>query len=663
MVIRYGISVKFVALVVLSLIGIVAVAGLTLNTLRDNLLTDRQAKTREMVEVAYSLVDHFGQLAQAGDLTEAQAKQMAAQALGKLRYAGDGYFWVNDMQPRLVVHPMRQDLMGKDLSGFADSRGAHVYADLVRIAQAGGGFSKFWFSKPGTPASETFPKIAYAKAYVPWGWVICTGIYIDDVDGIFLSQVKTAGWTIAGLAAVVGLLSTLLARSVVRPLHAITAMMRRLAEGDTSVEVPGLSRRDEIGGMAAATLVFKEHMVKEAHLAAAQEQEHQQAVAEKRTALVGMANKIEADTTAAIHNVGARTAAMTAIAEEMSASAARTGRSAEEAACASAQALANVQTVASAAEQLSASIREIGGQVAQSNEVVGRAVAAGSETRAKIQALNQKVERIGTVADMIGEIAAKTNLLALNATIEAARAGDAGKGFAVVASEVKALATQTARSTEEIGQHIASVRGATSESVAAVMNIEQTINEISAIAGSIAAAVEEQGAATAEIARNVTETASAANAVTGRTTEVSSEAVQTGKHAAEVRKNAAGLNTAIEALRHAVIRVVRTSTTEVDRRHVIRQAVDLPCWIDVAGQASRNARVTDISESGACITGTLTQPVGTRGTLGLDGVGVTLPFAVHGCEGDTLHVAFDLDAVASARFRPVLDRLRLSQAA
>lgn len=169
MIIRYGISAKFVALVVLSLIGIVAVAGLTLNTLRDNLLTDRQAKTLEMVEVAYSLVNHFGPLAQAGDLTEAQAKQMAAQALGKLRYAGDGYFWVNDTQPRLVVHPMRQDLMGMDLSGFTDSRGVHVYTDLVHIAQAGGGFNKFWFSKPGTPAGETFPKIAYAKAYVPWG--------------------------------------------------------------------------------------------------------------------------------------------------------------------------------------------------------------------------------------------------------------------------------------------------------------------------------------------------------------------------------------------------------------------------------------------------------------------------------------------------------------
>ena len=133
-----------------------------------------------------------------------------------------------------------------------------------------------------------------------------------------------------------------------------------------------------------------------------------------------------------------------------------------------------------------------------------------ANTRTTIEALNQEVEQIHAVADMIGEIAARTNLLALNATIEAARAGEAGKGFAVVANEVKQLATQTAHSTAEIARHIGQVRSATGAAVAAVAGIEQTITEISAIAGSIAAAVEQQGAATAEIARNVSDTAQAA---------------------------------------------------------------------------------------------------------------------------------------------------------
>jgi methyl-accepting chemotaxis protein len=177
-----------------------------------------------------------------------------------------------------------------------------------------------------------------------------------------------------------------------------------------------------------------------------------------------------------------------------------------------------------------------------------------------MEALNQEVERIGAVADMIGEIAGKTNLLALNATIEAARAGDAGKGFAVVASEVKALATQTARSTQEIAHHLEQVRSATGASVAAVARIEQTITEIDAIGGSIAAAVEQQGAATAEISRNMTETATAANDMTGRINEVMTEAVGTGHRAVEVRDDTAALGQALEALRNSVIRVVRAAT-------------------------------------------------------------------------------------------------------
>ena len=247
----------------------------------------------------------------------------------------------------------------------------------------------------------------------------------------------------------------------------------------------------------------------------------------------------------------------------MSASASRTEASAERAAKAAAQALANAQTVASAAEQLIASSREIGGQVSHSATAVSHAVQVGQETRNTIAALNTEVERIGAVADMIGEIAAKTNLLALNATIEAARAGVAGKGFAVVASEVKQLANQTARSTQEISQHIAQVRSATTASVEAVSRIEERITEISAIAGSITTAVEMQDAATAEIARTAAETASAAQEMATRVGEVSAEASKTDQYANEVNESAAALNKAVEQLGTSVIKVVRSSTAEM----------------------------------------------------------------------------------------------------
>src|SRR5262249_36067158 len=150
-----------------------------------------------------------------------------------------------------------------------------------------------------------------------------------------------------------------------------------------------------------AFLVFREHMVSEKWLAAEQTEARQRADGEKHAALLEMAEKIEAATTSALHEVGTRTAAMAATAQEMRASADRTGHSAAGAASASALALANAQTVASAAEELASSIREIGAQVAQSTEVVGRAVKAGTETRATIETLNEQVARIGAVADMI----------------------------------------------------------------------------------------------------------------------------------------------------------------------------------------------------------------------------------------------------------------------
>jgi len=566
MLIRLGVSAKFVCIAALSFIAVTAVAALSLGTLRDNLLADRKAKTHEMVDVAYSLVEHYGLLATTGVLTETQAKQEAIQALGSLRYSGDGYFWINDMQPRMVMHPMRKDLMDKDLAGFTDARGSHIYVDIVRIARAGGGFDSYWFSKPGAPAGDVFPKIAFVKAYLPWDWVICTGIYIDDVDHIFWSEVQNVGLIIAGLIAVVALLSVLLARSVIRPLVAIAKAMRRLAEGDASVEVPGLARRDEIGEMATAVKVFKENMVRAEDLAVEQAHIDAMVAEEKRAALINMADTIEAETQEALKQIRQRTTAMTATADEMSASAGRTGASAETAAVAAAQTQATAQALSGAAEQLTVSIREIGGQANQSSTLVGRAVAAGSETRVTIETLNQEVSRIGAVANIIGEIAAKTNLLALNATIEAARAGDAGKGFAVVASEVKQLATQTARSTQEIARHIDQVRAATGASIAAVARIELTITDLYEVAGSIAAAVVQQGAATAEIARSVTATATATNEMTARTVEVSAEAAETGRHSAEVRADAAGLNGAVEDLRRTVTRVVRTATAEVDGR-------------------------------------------------------------------------------------------------
>ncbi len=504
----------------------------------------------------------------------------------------------------------------------------------------------------------------------------------QDVTGLVKTSTATAAETdrqldvfyhdrrllLVSVASVGGLLATLIALAVVvfgvtRPLTAITAAVHAVAGGSLELAVPYRARRDEIGDLAGALEAFRLQARDKLELEQAQQQERRQAAIEKQAALRGMAERIEAETGAALDQVGQHTATMATTADGMSESATRTGTSAQSAAAAASLALANAQTVSSAAEQLAASIHEIAEQMGQSNTVVRRAVEASQHTRDTIEVLNGQVTRIGVVADMIAEIAAKTNLLALNATIEAARAGEAGKGFAVVAGEVKQLATQTARSTEEIARHINEVRSATSASVQAVGLIEQAVGEINTISATIAAAVDQQGAATAEIARNVTETASAANEMNERIAEVSAEAERTDQHAAEVRETTSALGHRVEELRHALIRVVRTSTTEVDRRQATRHAVDSPCEVIVPGKPPHAARLSDLSELGACIAQAPSLAAGSQATLRLTGFAAPVPFVVRAVEGTTLHVTFAAGAASAESIQAVLQRLGQSRAA
>jgi methyl-accepting chemotaxis protein len=467
----------------------------------------------------------------------------------------------------------------------------------------------------------------------------------DAIGTMLSATAQSHRWILltASAAICLGLIfSFLIGNGIARPMLRLTSAMRELADGDLEVAIPNTTGRDEVAEMSRAVAVFKDNAIAVRALRVEQSEGRQRAEAEKRNALVTMADTIEGETRRSLEGIYQRTSTMRTTADEMSASAGRTGASAQVAARAAAQAQANAQTVASAAEQLASSIREIGGQVSQSSEVVDRAVAAGGEARARIDALNQEVERIGAVSDVIGEIAARTNLLALNATIEAARAGDAGKGFAVVASEVKQLATQTARSTAEIARHISDVRSATAASVAAVARIEQTIDEMNAIAGSIAAAVEQQGAATSEIARNVTETAGVADEMTRRVSEVSAEATDTDRHANDLRENVTGLNESIDELRHVVVRVVRTSTVEVDRRRSARHPVNLTCRLTAGGQTSV-AQVSDLSDSGARVEGATSLSVGTAGSLTVEGFGPSLPFVAKYHHRDSLGVEFRSD--------------------
>ena len=354
----------------------------------------------------------------------------------------------------------------------------------------------------------------------------------------------------AGGIVLGGLVAFLLGRSISRPMTAMCSAMRDLASGNFDVVLPGLGRRDELGEMAGAVEQFKLQAIARAqHDAAEQDAQNKAAGAARRAELIRFADDFESAVGTIVSNVSASAVQLEQSAGTLTRTAETTQTLSSQVAGNSEEASGNIQAVATATEELSASVGEIGRRVRESSRIAESAVAQAGATDQRIGKLSRAAAEIGDVVKLITAIAEQTNLLALNATIEAARAGDAGRGFAVVASEVKSLASQTAKATDQISNHIAGMQEATQESVAAIKAIGDTITEISSIAASIASAVEQQGTATRDIAQNVQNVAHGTRDAAANVLEVNRGATETGAASEEVLSSAKTLS--VESSRSA----------------------------------------------------------------------------------------------------------------
>ena len=502
---NFSLSAKLRMVLVMTAFALGGLAVFDLVTLRSALVEEKKANVRQVVDMTRSIFSHYDQLAKSGEITLDEAQNRATEFIQNARYADNNYVFVLGLDTKVILHPIQPKLNGQNGKQVIDVNGVPILDEMVKAARhPEGGFLTYEWNKPGHDG--VFPKLAYAETFKPWGWVITTGVYIDDVDDIFWQTAINDIAVAISMLIVIGMAGLAIDRSTTRPLRMITEALNKLAQGDTSVTTNETDRRDEIGALARSLEVFRANREQAEKLEQEQKDTHkiQIARAEKIEKLI---KSFEIEVEGNLSTVHSALEQLRTTATGMASQSDETTSRAANVAVATEQAAANVDTVAAAAEQLAASIDEITSQVSRSSDIAQSGANEADDASTIFAELGTASDKIGQVVELIQSIAEQTNLLALNATIEAARAGDAGKGFAVVAAEVKNLANQTTRATEDIAGQIGGIQESTQNALGAIQHLSGRMKELNEVSASIAAAVREQDAATGEIARNVAEAA------------------------------------------------------------------------------------------------------------------------------------------------------------
>jgi methyl-accepting chemotaxis protein len=523
-----------------------------ISSFSSDIYRERFDMLRTQVESAISVMDKYNARATAGEMTLEAAQAEAYKVIAGMKYEPSGYFFGNDYDVVIRVHP-NSKMIGKKMADATDTNGVRFSYDMTQLGRKGGGITYYQWGKPGQPEDQTFPKAAYSLAYEPWQMVIGTGVYIDDLQ----AQVRATILEALAACTVVLLLGLGIAwfviRSITGPLATVHRSLGAVADEDVSIKVPHGDWTNEVGQMARATVALQDK-IRERHAAAAREQAQQHAIDGERAqnlrdreqeasaqghAVSTIGNALETlargDLTVRCADIGQQYAglrqnfnnALSQLEAAMSEVNAKGGdistakdeirRASGELSQRTERQAANLEETSAALEELAVTVRQTADGANEASQRVqavsaeaNRSDSVVTEAIAAMSGIEKSSEEISKIIGVIDDIAFQTNLLALNAGVEAARAGESGKGFAVVAQEVRELAQRSAAAAKEIKDQIARSSGQVDQGVRlvgeageALKRISDQIKSATAIVSKIAHSAAEQDTTLRSISSSV----------------------------------------------------------------------------------------------------------------------------------------------------------------